>query len=171
MQKNKFIKRRGTYAVPQSIGLRIERLLEPFIRSHGFSEARIILDWEKIMGVSLASQTQPQKISFLKGQRGNGTLTLLVTSAIAPEILHLSPQIIERINGYFGYKAIEKIVLKHGLIKSSLSQHKENASSIRRKLEENEIQEIRSLVAEIPDENLKNVLSNLGVHIMEKKNA
>jgi len=169
MQKNQFIKRRGVYAIPQAIGPRIERLLEPFVKSQGFAEAQVILDWEKIMGGSLALQTQPQKVSFLKSQRVGGTLTILVTSAVAPEILHLSPQIIERINRYFGYKAIEKIVLKHGLIKASVSQKKENSSFVRRQLQETDIQEIKNLVAEIPDENLKKALSNLGLHIMEKK--
>ncbi len=170
MQKKKFIKRRGAYATPQAIGPQIERLLSPFIKSQGFAEARIILDWEKIMGTSLSRQTQPQKISFLKGQRGGGTLTLLVTSAIAPEIMHLSPQIIERINGYFGYEAVQRIVLKHGLIKEMHSQGKERPHAVQRKLEASEIQEITNLVAEIPDENLQNALSKLGMSLMGRKN-
>ena len=170
MQKKKFIKRRGAYATPQSIGPQIERLLAPFIKSQGFAEARIILDWEKIMGTSLAGQTQPQKISFLKGQRGGGTLILLVTSAIAPEIMNLSPQIIERINGYFGYEAVQRITLKHGLIKEIASQKKEQNPSFQRKLEEREVKEITDLVAEIPDESLKNALSKLGMSLMGRKN-
>ena len=84
--------------------------------------------------------------------------------------MHLSPQIIERINGYFGYEAVQRIVLKHGLIKEMHSQGKERPHAVQRKLEASEIQEITNLVAEIPDENLQNALSKLGMSLMGRKN-
>ena len=41
-------------------------------------------------------------------------LTLLVEGAHAPLIQHLAPMIIERVNRFFGYAAINRIVFRQG---------------------------------------------------------
>ena len=41
-------------------------------------------------------------------------LTLLVEGAHAPLIQHLTPMIVERVNRFFGYAAIDRIVFKQG---------------------------------------------------------
>jgi hypothetical protein len=43
-------------------------------------------------------------------------LTLLVEGAHAPLIQHLGPMIIERVNRFFGYAAIAKIVFRQGRV-------------------------------------------------------
>ena len=43
-----------------------------------------------------------------------GALTLLVEGAHAPLIQHLAPIIIERVNRFFGYEAINRVVFKQG---------------------------------------------------------
>lgn len=168
MEKKNFgdIQRRRC-SFPQAIALEVERIITPFIKSQGFYESRIILDWEKIMGGPLSLQTHPQKISFSKGKRGEGTLVLLVTSAIAPEIMHLSPQIIERINGYFGYKAVQKIILKHATFKKKIYFSKEE-TSVQSAYQEESVKLLKFL-EDIPDQNLKNSLSKLGKALIQQK--
>ncbi len=41
-------------------------------------------------------------------------LTLLVDGAHAPLIQHLTPMIVERVNRFFGYAAINRIVFRQG---------------------------------------------------------
>lgn len=161
MQKNR--SKRRAFLVPQPIGYEIQRLMLPFIKSQGFCEARIILDWPQIVGSFLSEQTSPQKISFSKGNKRDGTLFIAVTSAIAPEISHMIPQIMERINGYFGYGAIQRIVLRHGnpLLKTEISQ-----KPLKVLHGKQNISELKKLVQEIDDENLKNALINLGKFIL-----
>jgi hypothetical protein len=49
----------------------------------------------------------------------DGTLTLKVQSSQATRLQHLEPQLIERINGYFGYRAIARLRLLHGAAPAS----------------------------------------------------
>jgi hypothetical protein len=103
-------KRRGMTTLGQSIG----RVASPALRKRGFAEAAIITAWDTIVGRPLCEHTQPSRIVFPRGQRLGGTLHLLVSSAFAPDVQHLAPQIIERINGHFGYGAIARLELHHG---------------------------------------------------------
>jgi hypothetical protein len=56
----------------------------------------------------------PESIRFPAGKKAGGTLTLLVEGAHAPLIQHLGPMIIERVNRFFGYQAIERVVFRQG---------------------------------------------------------
>ena len=76
----------------------------------GVIEMKILSEWKNIVGQDLAEHSLPEKISFAKDQRDNGVLHLAVTSgAFAIEISHNTPLILEKINTYFGYKAVTKI--------------------------------------------------------------
>jgi hypothetical protein len=48
------------------------------------------------------------------GKKVAGVLTLLVDGAHAPLIQHLTPMIVERVNRFFGYAAIDRIVFRQG---------------------------------------------------------
>jgi hypothetical protein len=41
-------------------------------------------------------------------------LRLRVASGLGPEIQHRTPQILERINGFFGYRAVARLALVQG---------------------------------------------------------
>lgn len=81
---------------------------------HGFTSATLVSDWASIIGDDLAACCHPAKLAFQRGKRDGGTLHLLVTSAAALEIQHLTPQIVERINGRLGYRAVAHLKLLHG---------------------------------------------------------
>ncbi len=76
----------------------------------------MILQWASVVGEGLASETQPVKLSFGPGERVDGTLHLRVTSGVAPTIRHLEPLMIERVNAYFGYRAVGRLALRQGPI-------------------------------------------------------
>ena len=48
------------------------------------------------------------------GKKAGGVLTLMVEGAHAPLIQHLTPMIVERVNRFFGYAAINRIVFRQG---------------------------------------------------------
>ena len=58
--------------------------------------------------------SSPESIRFPAGKKAGGALTLLVEGAHAPLIQHLTPMIIERVNRFFGYAAINRIVFRQG---------------------------------------------------------
>lgn len=76
----------------------------------GFMEIDILTNWDKIVGKELANYSFPQKIDFKREEKNNGVLLLQVpTGAFALEIKHRENFILEKINAYFGYKAVSQI--------------------------------------------------------------
>jgi len=95
----------------------VSALLAPLTRralgKHGFSSAALISDWAVIVGPELAESCQPVKLAFRRGEREAGVLHLNVSGGAALEIQHIAPQIIERINGHLGYRAVDRLKLVH----------------------------------------------------------
>ena len=54
-----------------------------------------------------------EKLAFPKGKRIDGVLHVRVVGGAATELQHLEPQVVERINAYFGYAAVGRLKLLH----------------------------------------------------------
>jgi hypothetical protein len=97
---------------------RAGQIAAPIVRAcgaaRGFAEHRLISCWAEIAGPELAARCRPVKLNW-KGPDGRGgdglggTLTLAVEGAFAPEVEHMAPQLIERINQTYGYRAVARI--------------------------------------------------------------
>jgi hypothetical protein len=104
--------RRGIHALASML----PKVTAPIFKKRGFAEAGILTDWPAIVGEHLAHHTMPEKIAFARGARSAGTLHIVTESAFAPELQHLEPQVLERINGYFGYFAVARLRIQHGRV-------------------------------------------------------
>ena len=93
----------------QAIGANLSRIATPVLGKQGLGEAQLLQQWPAIVGEDLARHCWPVKLSFPRGQRRDGTLRLRVISALALEIQHREPVLLERINGYFGYRAVARL--------------------------------------------------------------
>jgi hypothetical protein len=87
---------------------------DPSFRRFGFVQGSIVSRWAEIVGERYARASSPESIRFPAGKKAGGVLTLLVDGAHAPLIQHLTPMIVERVNRFFGYAAIDRIVFKQG---------------------------------------------------------
>lgn len=96
-----------TVTLSESLG----RLTRDLCASQGFAQAEIITRWRSIAGPLLAAHSVPERLSFPKGQ-DSGTLYISADSAFALELQHLTPQVMERINGYFGFPAVSRIAIR-----------------------------------------------------------
>lgn len=83
-------------------------------RRFGFVQHSIVSRWNEIVGDRYAKVSCPESIKFPAGKKAGGVLTLLVEGAHAPLIQHMTPMIIERVNRFFGYAAINRIVFRQG---------------------------------------------------------
>ncbi|MCP4354065.1 MAG: DUF721 domain-containing protein [Proteobacteria bacterium] len=87
----------------RKVSTNIEKIIKPYALKNGFSEVRIFSCWKNIMGSESHSQVKPVKLK-------NKTLQVMVQNGtVATDIAFRSPIIIEKINQFFGYKAVEKI--------------------------------------------------------------
>jgi len=98
---------------PKALAGCVEPLLRPVLKAQGLAGSRILTEWDNIVGPSLARHTYPEKLAFPKGKKTGGTLTISTESGFATELQHMQPVILERLAGYFGYMAIERIVFSH----------------------------------------------------------
>jgi hypothetical protein len=80
----------------------------------GFVQGAVVARWTEIVGERYAKVSTPESIRFPSGKKSGGTLTLCVEGAHAPLIQHLAPIIMERVNRFFGYEAVAKIVFRQG---------------------------------------------------------
>lgn len=87
--------------------------LEPAARERGFTRTTIFTEWDRIVGPNLARRCTPLRIDFPRGRARHGTLVLGAGAAAALELQHLAPQILERINTFFGYPAVGRLRLRH----------------------------------------------------------
>jgi hypothetical protein len=85
-------------------------------RRFGFVQSSIVSRWPEIVGEKLARASAPESIRFPVGKKQEGTLTLTVRGAHAPMMQHVIPEIIERVNRFFGYDAVAKISIRQGEI-------------------------------------------------------
>ena len=96
----------GLRRLPDLLG----RVLDPAARRRGLAEARLPTEWPAIVGPELAARSQPVRLTRRQGLPG-GVLSLHVAGAAALELQHSEPQVLERINGYFGYPAVIRLHL------------------------------------------------------------
>jgi hypothetical protein len=99
---------------PRSAGELVGDVGGQSFRRFGFVQSSIVSRWGEIVGERYAKVSSPESIRFPTGKKGGGVLTLLVDGAHAPLIQHLTPMIVERVNRFFGYAAINRIVFRQG---------------------------------------------------------
>ncbi len=84
-------------------------------RRFGFVQSAVVSRWSEIVGERYAKVSAPESIRFPQGQRSDGVLTLGVVGAHAPMMQHVAPEIIERVNRFFGYPAVARVVIRQGV--------------------------------------------------------
>jgi len=131
--KNKSTRYRGS---AKAVGSFLPDVTRKVFQKFGFPAAALLTDWEAIVGPQMASFTHPERLKWPKTSpdeaagtnRGNqetgATLLLRVDGPLAIELQHQSDQILERINGYFGYRAVATLrVLQAPLSEIRIDAH------------------------------------------------
>ncbi len=101
---------------PRRIGELAPDIGRAAFRRFGFVQSSIVTRWPEIAGERYAALSQPEMIRFPRGQRAHGTLHLIVESAAATMLQHVMPEMIERVNRFFGYAAISQIRIQQGRV-------------------------------------------------------
>jgi len=143
------------------VGDPVGRLTRPVFGRHGFAGGALVMDWPVIVGSALAAYTLPQRIQFPPGERSGGVLHVKVaSSAFAPQIVHLEPLILERINGYFGWKAVDRLRLHHGPLPRPLPR-RQTAPTTPAELPES----TKAALEKVSDLELREILMRIGQRI------
>lgn len=124
MGSDKTFSGKGTprpYTRPRGQGARAIGDLMPEIgrtafRRFGFVQSSVVTRWPEIVGPSHARVCSPEAIRFPPGEKAEGILQLVVVPAHAPLIQQVVPEIIERVNRFFGYKAVARVKIRQGAV-------------------------------------------------------
>jgi hypothetical protein len=93
-------------------------------RRYGFIQSSVVSRWPEIVGERYAAVSLPESIRFPRGEKEGGTLHLVVSGAYATLMQHIAPDIVERVNRFFGYGAVSQIRFRQGNITARKDKEK-----------------------------------------------
>lgn len=96
-------------------------------RRYGFIQSSVVSRWPEIVGERYAKVSLPESIRFPRGEKEGGTLHLMVSGAHATLMQHITPEIIERVNRFFGYGAVSQVRFRQGDLNASQDKEKRTA--------------------------------------------
>lgn len=144
---------------PKAIGETVNRLTRRMFARRGLANGTIVRDWRLIAGEALAACSEPQRIIYPGKAKSGGTLHLRVADgAMATEIQHLEPILLERINTYFGFSAIARFKI----IQAPLMKPPAIVKPGLRPLKAAEELALHRRLADVDDRRLHDALGGLG---------
>ena len=144
--------------VPRTVGGNLGRLTRAAFRARGFGGGEVLGQWRAVVGDTLADQTAPERLTFPTGRSDGATLKLRVAPGFAPSVQHLSPLILERINTFYGYRAVVRLAISQG----PLPRQPERRKPPPRALNAAETAHLEAMVSTIENNGLRSALAALG---------
>lgn len=142
----------------------VKRVISPALRRRGFAESEVVLRWPEIVGVELARVATPEKLSFRRGRSADGTLHLKVAGPSALAIQHQAPMIMERINTFYGFRAVARLNLLQGA-PATANPHAEEKKPAPKELSKAENARIEAAAAASGEPELSAALRRLGTAV------
>lgn len=104
----------------RTIGSYVPRLTRKAFERFGFATATLLTDWAVIVGPDTARQASPDRLRWPRGYdvmddssggkgRPGATLVVRAHAGRALDVQYRAQQIIDRINAYFGYRAVAEL--------------------------------------------------------------
>ncbi len=126
-------------------------------RRFGFVQSSVVTRWPEIVGEHHSKVCVPEAIRFPPGEKEDGILQLVVLPAHAPLIQHVIPEIIERVNRFFGYSAVARVKLRQGAVKPPSDQERAKAPPSLKPIP----MELGDSLRDVGDPELRTVLESL----------
>jgi hypothetical protein len=109
---------KGVFA--KAVGSFVPKVTAAVFQKFGFHNAEIMASWTTIVGPEIARLARPEAIKWPRGGNASGdcddqgqtqgaTLIIATDPAFALEVSYRHKEIIDRINRYFGYRAIAQV--------------------------------------------------------------
>ena len=144
--------------VPKIVG-------ETFAR-RGFASGELVTRWAEIAGDEIAAHSEPIKIQWPRPAEGEerepGTLVLRVEGPAAIEIQHLAGVVCERVNRFFGWRAVGRLALRQAPLKRGGARPSRAADVAR-------VAGVARTLGKIDDADLKAALARLGAAVTPRR--
>ena len=158
----------------ETLNKHFRKLTEASFERYGFAYAELLSQWSAIVGDELAKVSAPERIRWPRradggedrGQPGGGTLVVRASEGRALELQYMTPRIIERINGYYGYGAVAEVKVLQGKLPK---QARGPVSSAPPRLDEDTQQALETRLRAVGDDKLREALERLGNGALAKR--
>ena len=150
-----------SYAKPlsQLVGKTIAEALA----RQGFASTGVVTHWPEIVGPEIADHAEPMRMIWPRRVHEDdpepATLVLRVEGPVALEIQHLSGVIIEKVNRFFGWRAVGRIQIRQ----APLARRKAKAPL--KAPDPAVVARLAAGMTDIADENLRGALARLGAAV------
>jgi len=152
-----------------ALGSLVGGLTRHVFMSRGLASSTISERWGDIIGDELSKNTAPERIVYPMRAKGNGCLHLRIAhSAMALQIQHLEPMIIERINSYFGYAAVARLKIIHAPLNPRLGPRFRSRTAPK-PLNADQEQQLAETLSHIDDPELLKIFEKLGRAVIGQK--
>lgn len=84
---------------------------QPLMSKQGKLYGALLRDWAQIVGAERAAVTRPDRLQFPTNEASGATLHILARPAAAPELAYATEQMLEQCARYFGFRAVNRIVI------------------------------------------------------------
>ena len=140
----------------------VRRTLADTFARQGFASIELVTHWNDIVGAEIAAHCEPLRLKWPRGGDVEApepaTLVLRVEGPIAIEIQHLAPVILERVNRFFGWRAVGRLALRQAPLA------RRPAPPVRPTLDPAVAARLAATL-DVADEDLRNALGRLGAAI------
>ncbi|OOG76615.1 hypothetical protein BLJAPNOD_03761 [Ensifer sp. M14] len=147
-------------------------LIDPVLAKRAGINTMLLGSWDEIAGADFADCTRPEKIAWprraseISGEGGHqpGVLTVACEGARALFLTHAQGELIQRINGFFGFYAIGQL----RIVQKPVSQPTRR-NRTPRPLTGEPARKLETMVEGIESEELKAALRRLGTAVMSPR--
>ncbi len=155
----------------QPLSALLDNAIEPALKARGFASSAIHMHWAEIVGPELARWCEPASLRWPPRPPGaaeakeGATLTIRVEGAFALDLQHRAPQVVDRINGYFGWRCVERLAFKQGPVRKAQAPQKRAKPA----LSVESSQRLDRLLEPVDSPTLKAALARLGVGVLGRR--
>ena len=103
------------------LGWYVDKITKSFFNKRGFAQNYIIENWDYIVGSSFVEKSIPIKLQI---EKIGGYIVIACDGSTALEIEYLKEDIIEKINSYYGFQAINKIKFQNLPVQNDIKDKK-----------------------------------------------
>jgi hypothetical protein len=154
----------------RQIGGSIRDLLDPLMAKRANVDLSLALAWQQVAGEKLSGRTQPLQIQWPQrlspdDQFKPGTLVVAAEGSVALDLQYTSSELVERINRFFGYPAVNRIKIEQ----KPVMRFREKRGREEPVLKGDERAALEASLSRIEDEGLRETLFRLGTHVLGGK--
>src|SRR5262249_50865014 len=129
----------------------------------GFASTGLITHWEQIVGADIAAHAEPMRMQWPRAVHEDdpepATLVLRVEGPVALEIQHLAGVIIERVNRFFGFRAVGRVAIRQApLVRRTVKRRPAPPDPA-------VVARLAAAMPEIADDGLRQALARLGAAV------